>query len=266
MTQAHERAAQALGVACPGPAAWGWEGRTIGRPCGTTWLRVAAGPDRPDRDPAGHGIATAEQLLPDDVPRPRLHALTEWTQDGYRYEAELITRITTPVISPDRPDIDHDPKLPEHWWTGLRRALDTIAKTDQAPRTTIRESWIERNFPRYLGISAPATVARVTGHADIQWANLTGDPLTLLDWERWGAVPVGYDAGVLIANSLRVPALAERARAEFADILSTPAGRIGELIALAEMLQAVGRGWYPELAPLLAERAAHLTGVRPPTP
>ncbi|WP_275466556.1 hypothetical protein [Streptomyces noursei] len=122
MTHAHQRAAQALGVACIGPAAWGWEGRTIGRPGGNTWLRVAAGPDRPD--------------------------------------------------------IDHDPQLPEHWWADLRRALDTIAKTDQAPRTTIRESWIVRNFPRYLGISAPATVERVTGHADIQWANLTGDPLT----------------------------------------------------------------------------------------
>lgn len=30
---------------------------------------------------------------------------------------------------------------------------------------------------------------------------------------------------------------------EFAHALDTPAGRIGEQIALAEMLQVVGRGW-----------------------
>ncbi|WP_259470477.1 hypothetical protein [Streptomyces sp. 1114.5] len=90
-------------------------------------------------------------------------------------------------------------------------------------------------------------------------------PLTLLDWERWGLVPVGYDPGLLHANSLLVPTVATRLRSEFASVLDTPAGRIGELVALAEMLQAVARGGYRELAPLLADRAAELTGVRPPT-
>ncbi|MFI5619622.1 hypothetical protein [Streptomyces sp. NPDC051567] len=69
---------------------------------------------------------------------------------------------------------------------------------------------------------------------------------------------------MLYVNSLRVPAVADRIRAEFARILDTPAGRIGELIALAEMLQAVGRGWYVELAPLLRHRAEELTGAHPP--
>lgn len=104
----------------------------------------------------------------------------------------------------------------------------------------------------------------MTGHADLHWGNLTGPPLTLLDWERWGRVPVGYDFGMLHANSLLVPDVAARIRSEFAPVLDTPAGRIGELAALAEMLQAVARGWYAELAPLLADRAVELTGVRPP--
>lgn len=81
-----------------------------------------------------------------------------------------------------------------------------------------------------------------------------------------GAVPVGYDPAMLYVNSLRVPAVADRIRVEFAHALDTPAGRIGEQIALAEMLQAVGRGWYTELAPLLRRRAESLTGVRPPVP
>ncbi|MFB6519599.1 hypothetical protein [Streptomyces sp. NPDC056401] len=53
-------------------------------------------------------------------------------------------------------------------------------------------------------------------------------------------------------------------RTEFTHILDTPAGRIGEQIALAEVLQAVGRGWYTELAPLLRHRAQEMTGVRLP--
>ncbi|MEJ8643293.1 hypothetical protein WKI68_21710 [Streptomyces sp. MS1.HAVA.3] len=68
---------------------------------------------------------------------------------------------------------------------------------------------------------------------------------------------------MLYVNSLRVPAVATRIRTEFADVLDTPAGRIGEQVALAEMLQAVGRDWYRELAPLLRRRAEEVTGILP---
>ncbi|MGW0365678.1 hypothetical protein [Streptomyces sp. NPDC002990] len=133
-------------------------------------------------------------------------------------------------------------------------------------KATVRDAWIERAFPQFLGISAPAKVERVTGHGDLHWGNLTAMPLTLLDWERWGLVPFGYDVGLLHANSLLVPDVAHRIRLEFAAVLDTPAGRVGKLAALAEMLQAVARGWYPDLAPLLLARAESLTRVRPPVP
>ncbi|MGW2328972.1 hypothetical protein ACWC5C_24890 [Streptomyces sp. NPDC001700] len=133
-------------------------------------------------------------------------------------------------------------------------------------RTTVRDGWIERAFPQFLGIPAPGRVERVTGHGDLHWGNLTTAPLTLLDWERWGLVPLGYDAGLLHANSLLVPDVADRVRQEFGAVLDTPDGRAGELAALAEMLQAVARGWYPDLAPRLLARAEALTGVRPPAP
>ncbi|RYJ29422.1 hypothetical protein CU044_1891 [Streptomyces sp. L-9-10] len=133
-------------------------------------------------------------------------------------------------------------------------------------KVTVRDGWIERAFPQFLGVPAPAKVERVTGHGDLHWGNLTAAPLCLLDWERWGRVPFGYDAGLLHANSLLVPDVAARIRKEFAPVLDTPAGRIGELAALAEMLQAVARGWYPDLAPHLVARAEALTGVRPPVP
>ncbi|WP_326846580.1 hypothetical protein [Streptomyces kaniharaensis] len=211
----------------------------------------------------GEGIVGASTLIPDDVPRPRLHDVIDWREDEHVYQAEMTDYVSHPVISPDRADLAHDPGLPDEWWSSLCRVLSRLGQAEGV-RTTIRPEWIERAFPQFLGIPAPEKVERVTGHADLHWGNLTA-PLTLLDWERWGLVPVGYDPGLLHANSLLVPQVAARLRSEFAPVLDTPAGRIGELVALAEMLQAVARGWYPELAPLLADRAADLTGVRPPT-
>ncbi|WP_445270627.1 hypothetical protein [Streptomyces sp. DSM 41634] len=106
-------------------------------------------------------------MTADAVPRPRLHATTTCTKDGWTYHADLLTRIAHTVISPDTP---------------------------------------------------------------------TGASLTVMDPERWGSVPVGFDAGLLHAYGLRVPAVAARVRDEFAHVLDTPAGRIGELAALCEML------------------------------
>ncbi|MGW2540047.1 hypothetical protein ACWC5I_04040 [Kitasatospora sp. NPDC001574] len=169
--------------------------------------------------------------------------------------------LTGPAVS-STPDLREDPVLEDGWWSGLRTALAGIAKAS-GTKITLRQEWIEEVFPKYLGIPAPSTVERTTGHGDLQWANLTGRPLAILDWERWGLVPVGYDPAVLWISSLRVPPVAVRVRAEFSDVLDSPAGRVGQLIALAEMLQAVDRGHYPELAPLVAAAAADLTGVRP---
>ncbi|MFE9608066.1 hypothetical protein [Streptomyces sp. NPDC006012] len=248
-----------------GPVSWGWLGRTIGsRTTDDRWLRVHCGHIGKKAAAMTEGIAIAEERVSDKVPRPRLHGLHRFKNKRYVFEAELIDYIAQPVISPATPDLTGDPGLPDAWWTDLRAGLDALA-TAEPPRTTIRQKWADRVFPEFLGIPAPALTERVTGHGDIQWANLTRHPLVLLDWERWGAVPVGYDPAVLYVSSLRVPTVAERVRKEFGDILDSPAGRTGELVALAEMLQAVGRGWYPELAPLLADRAHQLTGVHPPT-
>lgn len=214
---------------------------------------------------AGEGIVGASLLVPDCVPRPRLYEVHDWTDGEWAFEAEVLDYVRQPVVSPERADLDHDPGLPDEWWADLHRALDLLAEAE-GMKATVRDGWIERAFPQFLGIPAPAKVERVTGHGDLHWGNLTAMPLTLLDWERWGRVPFGYDAGLLHVNSLLVPDVADRIRLEFASVLDTPAGRVGELAALAEMLQAVARGWYPELAPRLLDRAESLTGVRPPVP
>lgn len=213
----------------------------------------------------GEGIVGASLLVPDGVPRPRLYQVHDWTDGEWAFEAEVLDCMAQPVVSPHRADIDNDPRLPDEWWRDLGQALALLAEAEGA-KVTVRDGWIERAFPQFLGIPAPVRVERVTGHGDLHWGNLTASPLCLLDWERWGLVPFGYDAGLLHANSLLIPDVGARLRMEFADVLDTPAGRIGELAALAEMLQAVARGWYPELAPRLRERAEELTGVRVPLP
>lgn len=265
MEAAHGRAAEALGLVCAGPPTWGYLGVTLGRRAGDRWLRMSRTARRNAGRRRGEGVAGAAGLVPESVPRPRLHGVHDWTDGDWAFHTEVLDYVTQPVVSPERADLDRDPRLPDEWWADLRRALDLLAEAEGV-RTTVRDGWIERAFPQFLGIPAPGRVERVTGHGDLHWGNLTTAPLTLLDWERWGLVPLGYDAGLLHANSLLVPDVADRVRQEFGAVLDTPDGRAGELAALAEMLQAVARGWYPDLAPRLLARAEALTGVRPPAP
>ncbi|MFE9221693.1 hypothetical protein ACFYN3_35915 [Streptomyces lavendulae] len=266
MRAAHGEAANRLAVTAGPPYAWGWNGRTISSRAGTDqWLRVEATRD----DRAGtrlphEGILGAEHL-PDAVPRPRLHATVRWTKDGWTYDADLLTQITQPVISPTTPELLADPGLPDGWWTELHQALDVLAGVP-TEREAVRTLWMRRSFPLFLGVDAPDHIERKTGHGDLHWANLTGTPLTIMDWERWGSVPVGFDAGLLHAYSLRVPTVAARVRQEFADVLATPAGRVGELAALCELLQSVARGEYADIAEALMDRAEALTGRQPPVP
>ncbi|MFG2886902.1 hypothetical protein ACGFYV_32200 [Streptomyces sp. NPDC048297] len=265
MEAAHDRAAKALGLTCTGPLAWGFQGVTLGRQAGDRWLRLSRSAKRNAGRQQGQGIVGASLLLPDAVPRPRLYEVHDWTDGEWAFESEVLDFVTQPVVSPERADLDRDPGLPDEWWADLRRALAVLAEAE-GTKVTVRDGWIERAFPQFLGIPAPSKVERVTGHGDLHWGNLTAMPLALLDWERWGLVPYGYDAGLLHSNSLLVPDVADRVRLEFAPVLDTPAGRVGELAALAEMLQAVARGWYLDLAPRLLAQAEALTGVRPPVP
>ncbi|WP_370420116.1 hypothetical protein AB8O64_18860 [Streptomyces sp. QH1-20] len=263
MEAAHEHAVRALGLTCAGPLVWGFAGFTLGRRSGPYWLRVSRSAKANAGRKPGEGLVGASVLVPRDVPRPAVHGVHDWVEGEYAFEAELLDLVPHPVVSPQRPDLVRDPALPDQWWTLLHRSLARLAEAEGA-KETVRDTWIARAFPQFLGIPAPNAVERVTGHGDLHWGNVTGMPLTLLDWERWGRVPVGYDPGLLHAYSLLVPSVARRIRAEFAAVLDSPAGRIGELAALAELLQAVARGFYTDLAPHLMAHARALTGAQPP--
>ncbi|MGW1225017.1 hypothetical protein [Streptomyces sp. NPDC001478] len=262
MRRAHTVGTALFEVRAHGAETWGWQGRTLSRRADGRWLRVVARPVDKAPGATWDGNARADALLPRSVPRPRLHDVAEWTADGYVYRAELSEYLPRPALAAGGPVLGVDLDLPSSWWSDLREALAATA-TVPTTRTTVRRQWIDRHFTRLLGIPAPALVW-TTGHGDLHFANLIGPPLVICDWEGWGRVPVGFDAGLLHAYSLLRGETAARIRREFAHVLDTPAGRAGELVALAQLLQVVARGGHPELAPRLARHAEHLTSTPVP--
>ncbi|GLW02552.1 hypothetical protein [Streptomyces lavendulae] len=263
MRSRHQQAARVFSVTASGPEAWGWQGRTLGRRAGRWWLRLVSAPADKRNARLWEGTAAADSALPRSVPRPRLHDVTEWTENAIAYRAELSEYIAQSALQSGGPVLTGDVDLPRSWWADLRSALAATA-TVPTDRQAVRQQWIDRNFTRFLGTPVPTITSWTTGHGDLHWGNLTPEPLVILDWEGWGLLPTGYDVGLLHAYTLPQPATAARIRSEFAHVLDTPEGRIGELVALSQLLQVTGRGAHPELAPHLARRAQKLTGTPVP--
>lgn len=258
MVEAHHRAATRLGVTLTGPASWGWNGRTLGRrgrhrEYGDCWLRLDSAPAGRRPDTLWEGASAAWHALP-GVPQPRLYAVDESRADHMLYHAELAAYLSSEVCF-GVPVLRDPLDLPDSWWASLRASLTTIsaARTD---RPTLRREWLDRAFPRFLGLPAPRHVEFTTAHGDLHWSNLTRQGPVLLDWEAYGTAPRGYDAALLLAYSLLVPRTAARVRAELGHLLDTPAGRIARLTAAAELLDNASRGDHPELVPHLRAMAA----------
>lgn len=263
MHRARAAAARMFKVTRTGPDVWGWQGRTLGRRAGQWWLRLVCAPRDKLNRRLWEGTTTAHHALPPTVPRPRLHDVLEWSAHGHAYRAKLSEYVPLPALQTGGPVLTTDPDLPSVWWADLRLALEATS-TVLTDRQAVRQQWVNKNLTRFLGILAFQISAWTTGHGDLHWANLTGAPLVILDWVTWGQLPVGFDAGLLYAYSLTRPATAARIRNEFAHVLDTPAGRAGELVALAQLLQVAARGGHPDLAPHLARHAEHLTGTPVP--
>ncbi|WP_116245520.1 phosphotransferase [Nocardiopsis sp. FIRDI 009] len=231
-------------------------GRTLSGPATTAdgspvWLRVMSAP-RPGGK-AWNGAALADALVSDNVPRPRLLAEHTWG-DAPAFQALMWERMKGTVVSAT-PDLSAPAKNDAQWWTDLRHALATL-ETVPAPadRQVFSQAFVHR-IPNHLPEIAEAGVdlnvgTWVASHGDLHWANLTRDPLMILDWEGWGLAPLGYDAAVLHAYALPEPETAAEVRAVFADVLDTDAGRLAHLVICAEIIQAAERdSLHARLAP-----------------
>jgi hypothetical protein len=241
----HARAAKALAVqAEPGGEFWGWAGRTLGAPVCTAagapaWLRLVSAPEAKASGTLWDGAPDAQHAFGDlDGHRPELLAVHDAVDDGTAYRAELSARVDQPVLSDD-PILQHAPRLPDSWWADLTGALEKVAAAD-TDRVAVRQQYMDRAIPEFVGIPAPAAHCWTTAHADVHWANLSA-PLRILDWEGWGLAPKGFDAATLYAYSLLQPDTAARVRDAF-PVLGSPAGLAAEATVCAQLLQTVARG------------------------
>ena len=238
-------AAAARHGARPGQAtaqSWGWRGRTLSGPAhrddGTVWIRLAASPADAVIETFWYGNLTAEQHLESSLPRPRLLAFQEFTDDGWAYASEVFEHTQAMALS-RRPALEQQPgHLGDTWWNDLKSTLAAVAPVSTT-RVTVYPRFATRVVSKMFGPTAP-TIPDVdqwiTSHGDLHWANLAGPDLTVFDWEGWGRAPAGYDAATLLCHSLLCPEAADQVRARFADQLDTPAGQAGLALVLAEQL------------------------------
>ncbi|MFI9160486.1 hypothetical protein [Kitasatospora aureofaciens] len=243
--------------------AWGWRGRTLSRPVATAsgegWLRLVSAPADKAGGKLWEGPQEAERLMPPAVPRPRLRERRTWTEGEHGYLAELYDKITASTITTQEPILREVPDLDDAWWDGLSTALDAIT-TVPSDRVAVRQEYLDRAMPQYLGIPIDTKVPTwTTAHGDLHWANLTGPALTVLDWEGWGVAPAGYDAALLYSYSLLVPDTATQVRHRLAHILDTPAGQFAELVVITELLQTTTRGDNLDLEEPLRRRLSAIT-------
>ncbi|MFJ2607987.1 hypothetical protein ACIO13_23885 [Streptomyces sp. NPDC087425] len=257
----HARAVKALAVQTePGTEFWGWAGRTLGAPARTVtgtpaWLRLVSAPQDKTAGKLWDGALDAQHAFGDlDGHRPALLAVHDAVDDGIAYRAELSVRVDDPVLSDD-PVLQHDIQLPEAWWNDLAGTLEkvSVVATD---RVAVRQQYVDRAIPEFLGIPTPAVPSWTTAHGDLHWANLTS-PLRMLDWEGWGSAPEGFDAATLYAYMLLRPDTAARVRTAF-PILGSPAGLAAEATVCAQLLQTVSRGDNLMLADALRDWSEEL--------
>jgi hypothetical protein len=265
MRDAHGHARTALGVLPEQDhhEAWGWRGRTLSQPVtapdGPAWLRIVCAPIGQIVATFWDGSIKAQKSLPGSIPRPRLRAWHDWSDERWEYRAELYDRVAARPLATS-PFLTTMPDLPSTWWARLRAALDDIA-TIPTRRVTVYQPFLDRVMPRILGTPINTTaLSWTTAHGDLHYANLCAPTLHIFDWEGWGLAPTGYDAAMLHSHSLLLPPLAARIRTELAHVLDTAAGRHAELVVITQLLHRTTCGDNLELATPLRNRAAQLLG------
>jgi hypothetical protein len=176
-----------------------------------TWVRVECrGLELFDGQ--GWGLEAAQIL--DGVPMPRWHAGISWldTEREVMWRADEIQLIDETPIG----RAVNAPGLPDAWWEAFNVAMDELAShattrtatPDCEPISPARvETAIRKVFPDCTNLRLDEWI---TAHADLNWANLTGPQLWILDWVDWGRAPRGLDAANLWFGSLAVPQIADK--------------------------------------------------------
>jgi hypothetical protein len=202
-----------------------------------TWVRVECrGLERFDGQ--GWGLEAAQIL--DGVPVPRWHAGISWLDT----ERKVMWRADETQLIDEAPvgRAANAPGLPDAWWDAFNVAMDELtshvttraATPDCEPISPARvETAIRKVFPDCTNLRIDEWA---TAHADLNWANLTGPRLWMLDWEDHGRAPRGLDAANLWFGSLAVPEIADKVYRGRRHDLDSRTGQVMQLFKCAELL------------------------------
>lgn len=189
----------------------------------------------------GNGMEAAEVLC--GIAKPRWYGAISWRDDAERvvWRADEVQLVTAAAVQ--RGPLRGDVAPSAAWWSALNASLDTLARqhtsrvatpdTEAITQALVTRE-IERAFPGQ--VDTAITEPWVPAHADLNWSNLTGPDLWILDWEDHGMAPRGLDAANLWASSLTVPELAERVYRERRADLDSRSGKLMALFAVAKIL------------------------------
>jgi hypothetical protein len=263
MDAALARAVAALGVSVDGePAHRSWRGQRWGVPVsrGTTpgWLKLSEQARALGIPGLWSGPATAHDTLPPAVVRPALLDTVDWNSGDHYYRAELWHRLGPRCTTSGTTFLRAAPELDEAWWSRLRASLDAL-RTVSTTRRAIRQRYLDVAMRRQLPFVVGTTVGRWSAaHADLHWANVTTPEFALVDWERWGLAPAGWDIAMLHVFSLLVPGVAAEIRRRFAAEFADPATVLAELGVIAWLLDTRTDEDIDALAAAARLRAAEL--------
>jgi hypothetical protein len=92
---------------------------------------------------------------------------------------------------------------------------------------------------------------------------MTYPDFMLLDWERWGLAPRGYDAAHLLVFSCAQPELVQKIEAAFAADLDCRSGRVALLVVVARRFRDIeARVFDPAYKPHLEAMARRVLAGR----
>ena len=206
-----------------------------------TWVRVECrGLERFDGQ--GWGLEAAQIL--EGVPVPRWYAGISWLDA----ERNVMWRADETQLVEEAPvgRAANAPALPEAWWEAFNVAMDELAShvTTRAATPDCEPINLQRVETAIRKVFPDAANLRIdewtTAHADLNWPNMTGERLWILDWEDFGRAPRGLDAANLWFGSLAVPEVAERIYRDRRHDMDSQTGQVMQLFKCAELLAWAG--------------------------